>query len=154
VKAVRDLIREVAGLAPYERRVIELLKVGKDKRALKVAKKKVRWGLRESGLSSIKTWWDKDVTTSRPGSGWGGVQGTTACRALQGRAEAAHKPPPCSAQAAAAAGAVCGAAVPVCEWWTASRLRAVGKAGTQSKGTSKPGAHSAAAATTAASSMQ
>lgn len=41
VKAVRELIREVAGLAPYERRVIELLKVGKDKRALKVAKKKV-----------------------------------------------------------------------------------------------------------------
>lgn len=54
VKAVRDLIREVAGLAPYERRVIELLKVGKDKRALKVAKKKVRWGLRESGLSRSK----------------------------------------------------------------------------------------------------
>lgn len=42
MKAVRELIREVAGLAPYEKRVIELLKVGKDKRALKVAKKKVR----------------------------------------------------------------------------------------------------------------
>lgn len=41
MKAVRELIREVAGLAPYEKRVIELLKVGKDKRALKVAKKKV-----------------------------------------------------------------------------------------------------------------
>jgi large subunit ribosomal protein L36e len=39
---VRDLIKEVAGLAPYEKRIIELLKVGKDKRALKVAKKKVR----------------------------------------------------------------------------------------------------------------
>ena len=39
---MRDIVREVAGLAPYERRVVELLKVGKDKRALKVAKKKVR----------------------------------------------------------------------------------------------------------------
>jgi Ribosomal protein L36e len=30
------VVREVAGWAPYERRVMELLKVGKDKRALKV----------------------------------------------------------------------------------------------------------------------
>ena len=42
VKMVRELVREVAGFAPYEKRVMELLKVGKDKRALKVAKKKVR----------------------------------------------------------------------------------------------------------------
>ncbi len=41
-KHVRELIREVAGLAPYEKRIIELLKIGKDKRALKVAKRKVR----------------------------------------------------------------------------------------------------------------
>jgi hypothetical protein len=41
VKFVRELVREVAGLAPYEKRIIELLKVGKDKRALKVAKRKV-----------------------------------------------------------------------------------------------------------------
>ena len=65
VKIVRELIREVSGYAPYEKRVMELLKVGKDKvssirgapgriawaarltpslhhqRALKVAKKKV-----------------------------------------------------------------------------------------------------------------
>ena len=42
VKVVRELIREVAGFAPYEKRLMELLKVGKDKRALKLAKKKVR----------------------------------------------------------------------------------------------------------------
>lgn len=42
MKFVRDIVREVAGLAPYEKRIVELLKLGKDKRALKVAKKKVR----------------------------------------------------------------------------------------------------------------
>jgi Ribosomal protein L36e len=42
VKFVRDIIREVAGMAPYEKRIVELLKIGKDKRALKVAKRKVR----------------------------------------------------------------------------------------------------------------
>ena len=41
VKFVRDIVREVAGLAPYEKRIVELLKIGKDKRALKVAKRKV-----------------------------------------------------------------------------------------------------------------
>lgn len=40
-RIVREVVREVAGLAPYERRVSELLKVGKDKRALKLCKKKV-----------------------------------------------------------------------------------------------------------------
>ncbi|KAF3552687.1 hypothetical protein F2Q69_00011062 [Brassica cretica] len=38
---IRSLIREVAGFAPYEKRITELLKVGKDKRALKVAKRKL-----------------------------------------------------------------------------------------------------------------
>ena len=41
VKFVRDLIKDVCGLAPYEKRIIELLKVGKDKRALKLAKKRL-----------------------------------------------------------------------------------------------------------------
>ena len=40
-KVVRDVIREVAGYAPYEKRVMELLKVGKDKRALRVCKSRV-----------------------------------------------------------------------------------------------------------------
>ncbi|KAK0734070.1 ribosomal protein L36e [Lasiosphaeria miniovina] len=38
---VRGIVKEVAGLAPYERRVIELLRNGKDKRARKFSKKKL-----------------------------------------------------------------------------------------------------------------
>ena len=38
---VRDIVKEVAGLAPYERRVIELLRNSKDKRARKLAKRRV-----------------------------------------------------------------------------------------------------------------
>ena len=41
VSFVRDVIREVAGFAPYEKRTMELLKVGKEKRALKVLKVKL-----------------------------------------------------------------------------------------------------------------
>ncbi|EGC30307.1 hypothetical protein DICPUDRAFT_50803 [Dictyostelium purpureum] len=41
VAAIRDVIREVSGFAPYERRIQELLKSGLDKRALKVAKKRL-----------------------------------------------------------------------------------------------------------------
>ena len=40
-RRVRDMIREVCGFAPYERRAMELLKVSKDKRALKFIKKRV-----------------------------------------------------------------------------------------------------------------
>ena len=43
MKFVRDIVKEVSGLAPYERRVTELLKVGRDKRALKLCKKKVSY---------------------------------------------------------------------------------------------------------------
>lgn len=38
---MRDLIREVTGHAPYEKRAMELLKVSKDKRALKFLKRRV-----------------------------------------------------------------------------------------------------------------
>ena len=40
-KFIRDLIREVTGHAPYEKRAMELLKVSKDKRALKFLKRRV-----------------------------------------------------------------------------------------------------------------
>ncbi|CEJ59381.1 60S ribosomal protein L36 [Penicillium daleae] len=38
---VREIAREVVGLAPYERRVIELLRNAQDKRARKLAKKRL-----------------------------------------------------------------------------------------------------------------
>ncbi|KAK6002787.1 hypothetical protein QM012_001537 [Aureobasidium pullulans] len=38
---VRDIVKEVAGLAPYERRVVELLRNSKDKRARKLAKRRL-----------------------------------------------------------------------------------------------------------------
>merc|ERR1711902_251225 len=41
VRFIRDLVREVAGFAPYERRAIELLRISKDKRALKFCKKRL-----------------------------------------------------------------------------------------------------------------
>lgn len=56
---VRDVVREVAGYAPYERRIIELLRNSKDKRARKLAKKRVR-------LVSLGT---VDVRTGHVGSG-------------------------------------------------------------------------------------
>ncbi|CAL52103.2 Ribosomal protein L36e [Ostreococcus tauri] len=46
VGMIRSLIRDVAGSAPYERRLIELLKNGRDKRALKLAKRKLGTHLR------------------------------------------------------------------------------------------------------------
>ncbi len=40
-KFARSVVREVVGFSPYERRALEALKVGKDKRALKFLKKRV-----------------------------------------------------------------------------------------------------------------
>ncbi|CAH0399570.1 unnamed protein product [Chilo suppressalis] len=40
-KFVRDLVREVVGHAQYEKRAMELLKVSKDKRALKFLKRRL-----------------------------------------------------------------------------------------------------------------
>ncbi|VDP10712.1 unnamed protein product [Soboliphyme baturini] len=41
VKFVRDIVREVCGLAPYEKRTIELLRVSRDKKALKYLKQRI-----------------------------------------------------------------------------------------------------------------
>merc|ERR1711931_289738 len=41
VKLIRDVVHEVAGFAPYEKRALELLKINKDKRALKFVKKRL-----------------------------------------------------------------------------------------------------------------
>jgi len=46
VTFIRELVREVAGFAPYERRVMELLRNGLEKRALKYSKKKLGTRLR------------------------------------------------------------------------------------------------------------
>ncbi|KAG9393940.1 Ribosomal protein L36e [Carpediemonas membranifera] len=35
------VVREIVGFAPYERRALEALKIGKDKRALKFLKKRL-----------------------------------------------------------------------------------------------------------------
>ena len=44
VKAVREVITEICGLSPFERRMLELIKTGvvsKEKRAVKLAKRKL-----------------------------------------------------------------------------------------------------------------
>ncbi|CAB0042169.1 unnamed protein product [Trichogramma brassicae] len=48
---VRDLIREISGHSPYEKRALELLKVSKDKRTLKFLKTR----LEENQVARIKT---------------------------------------------------------------------------------------------------
>merc|ERR1712244_1144 len=40
-KFVREVVREVMGLSPYERRGIELLRISKDKRCLRFLKKRL-----------------------------------------------------------------------------------------------------------------
>ncbi|PCH41088.1 ribosomal protein L36e [Wolfiporia cocos MD-104 SS10] len=40
-KFVRSIVREVAGFSPYERRIMELLRNSKDKKARKLTKKRL-----------------------------------------------------------------------------------------------------------------
>ena len=53
-KFVRDMIREVCGFAPYKQRAVELLKVSKDKRALKFTKKRVGTHIRAKRKAAAK----------------------------------------------------------------------------------------------------
>ncbi|EFP09534.1 CRE-RPL-36 protein [Caenorhabditis remanei] len=41
LQIVRELVREITGFAPYERRVLEMLRISKDKRALKFLKRRI-----------------------------------------------------------------------------------------------------------------
>ncbi|ESR56766.1 hypothetical protein CICLE_v10023595mg [Citrus x clementina] len=56
----RNVIREVAGFASYKKGINELLKVGKDKRTLKVAKKKLgahkRTKMKREEMSNVLRW--------------------------------------------------------------------------------------------------
>ncbi|CEF67077.1 60S ribosomal protein L36 [Strongyloides ratti] len=45
-KVVRELVREITGFAPYERRMMELLRVSRDKKAFKFTKARVGTHLR------------------------------------------------------------------------------------------------------------
>ncbi|OJT04143.1 60S ribosomal protein L36-A [Trametes pubescens] len=56
-KFVRSVVREVAGFSPYERRVMELLRNSKDKKARKFTKKRVSVVFRECDGHRI----DRDV---------------------------------------------------------------------------------------------
>ena len=42
---VKEVIREVTGYAPYEKRILELLRNGLDKKALRLAKRRVSFVL-------------------------------------------------------------------------------------------------------------
>merc|ERR1711970_1243698 len=48
-KFVRDIIREIVGFAPYERRCMEFLKVSREKRALKFLKQRLGTHKRAKG---------------------------------------------------------------------------------------------------------
>ncbi|XP_057651728.1 60S ribosomal protein L36 [Diorhabda carinulata] len=68
-KFVRDIIREVVGHAPYEKRAMELLKVSKDKRALKFLKRRlgthIRAKRKREELSNILTQMRKQQATHK-----------------------------------------------------------------------------------------
>jgi hypothetical protein len=59
---VREIAQEVVGLAPYERRIIELLRNAQDKRARKLAKKRVCLSNPYANISTAShSWWTRFV---------------------------------------------------------------------------------------------
>merc|ERR1712183_498607 len=64
---VRDVVKEVSGLAPYERRVIELLRNSEDKRARKLAKKRLgTLGRAKRKVDDLQDVIAKSRTTGQP----------------------------------------------------------------------------------------
>ena len=53
VKFIRDIVLETVGYGPYEKRIMEILKIGKEKRALRFAKK--RLGTHQRGMMKRST---------------------------------------------------------------------------------------------------
>ena len=53
IKFIREIVLETSGFAPYEKRIMEILKIGKQKRALRFAKK--RLGTHTRGMKKRAT---------------------------------------------------------------------------------------------------
>lgn len=66
---MRDLVREVVGHAPFEKRTMELLRVSKDKRALKFLKRRlgthIRAKRKREEMSNILTQMRKAQTHAK-----------------------------------------------------------------------------------------
>ncbi|ROT79315.1 ribosomal protein L36 [Penaeus vannamei] len=65
-KFIRDIVREVTGFAPYEKRTIELLKVSRDKRAMKFLKKRLGCHIRAKKKQNRANA-DVDIKSRLPG---------------------------------------------------------------------------------------
>lgn len=130
-KFVRDMIREVCGFAPYERRAMELLKVSKDKRALKFIKKRVGTHIRakrkREELSNVLAAMRK---AAWPGSQLQGHESAGSCPGLTPNHATEGGPPQRHQKKLPQGGGMgrkaCGArASCFCQWSSESALRVV-----------------------------